>query len=204
VCTNSAGVLRWGLVAPSRRPQSAVAFRAKPCRRPKGESEQLARSDKQLESEKLELKNYFEKQIAAERKLADEKAKYLKLEFQLKEQRILAEQFEITSSSFGMSKSTAYASAMTPPFAKPMSPSTRSATKRTASMVGNTSTGFSIPGLSRPGTQPHVLVATPRVSCALASVTSALETVQTHFVQPNVVYTRFGKICNGHCTTCFH
>jgi len=38
----------------------------------------------------------------AERKLADEKAKNLKLELQIKEQRMLAEQGELTPSSFGM------------------------------------------------------------------------------------------------------
>jgi len=86
-----------------------------------------------------------------------------------------------------MSKSTAYASASTPTFLKPMPPSTKIAMKRTASMVGNTSTGIPTPGLSRPGTQPHVLVAAPRVSCALASVTTALDTVQTHNIQPTVV-----------------
>jgi len=54
-------------------------------------------------------------------------------------------------------------------------------------MVGNTSTGISIPSSMRPGTQPPVLVATPRVSCALASVTTALDTVQTHSISPRVV-----------------
>jgi len=53
-----------------------------------------------LENEKLELKNYFEKQIVAERKLAEEKAKNLKLELQLKEQRILAEQGELNTKQF--------------------------------------------------------------------------------------------------------
>ena len=46
---------------------------------------------------------------------------------------------------------------------------------------------FSTPGLLQTGTQPPILMATPRVSCALASAISTPNFIQTHTVQPTVV-----------------
>ena len=149
------------------------------------EAEQLAKHDKQserdkqellgrLEIEKMVMRDYYQQQLAMERKLADEKAKSLKLELQLREQQLLLECSEVAEkvpSSRETVKSTAYASVMAPTFTKPLPPSTRSTIKRTASPVRSSPTvrtamrGPSLAGVPRTGTQPHLLIATPRVSC---------------------------------------
>ena len=54
-------------------------------------------------------------------------------------------------------------------------------------IAGTGGMGPSLAGVPRQGTQPHLLIATPRVSCMLASAISAPETVQTYTVQPTMV-----------------